>query len=71
MRKQMVLNFVLVSTVLSGIAGCSDMPRRSKAEARFCADNEILTYDPVDFDKTVITVRHIRARPFKAAGTCH
>ncbi len=56
MRKQMVLSFVLVSTVLSGIAGCSDMPRRSEAEARFCADNEILTYDPVDFDKTVITV---------------
>ncbi|MDC7291114.1 extracellular solute-binding protein [Blautia schinkii] len=56
MRKQKVLSFVLAGTVLLGIAGCGDTPSKSEAEARFCADNEILTYDAVNFDKTVITI---------------
>lgn len=56
MRKQKGLSLVLAGAVLLGMAGCGDTPRKSKEEARFCADNEILTYETVDFDKTVITM---------------
>lgn len=56
MRKRKVLSFVLASAMLLSIAGCGDTQRKSEAEARFCADNEILTYEPVDLDKTVITI---------------
>lgn len=56
MRKRKLLRFVLAGAMLLSIAGCGDTPRKSEAEARFCADNEILTYDPVDLDKTVITI---------------
>ena len=56
MRKQKLLGFVLAGAVLLGTAGCGDTPRKTQAEARFCADNEILTYEPVDLEKNVVTI---------------
>ncbi len=51
-----LFSIVLAGVVLLGTAGCGGTPGKLEAEAKFCADNEILTYDPVDFEKTVITI---------------
>lgn len=56
MKKQKLWIFFVTGAMLAGMAGCSDMQKKTEPEARFCADNEILTYKPVDFDKTVITI---------------
>ena len=56
MRIQKLLSFVLAGAVLFGAAGCGNAPIKSEVKARFCADNEILTYDPVDLEKTIITI---------------
>lgn len=56
MKKQRLFSLLLAGVMLVGVVGCSDAPRKSEEEARFCADNEILTYNPIDFEKTVITI---------------
>ena len=48
MRIQKLLSFVLAGAVLFGAAGCGNAPIKSEVKARFCADNEILTYETVD-----------------------
>lgn len=56
MKKQRVLFAVGAWVMLMIMGGCAAARREPKLKAWFCADNEILTYEPVDFDKTVITV---------------
>lgn len=56
MKKQTLVSLFLAGTMLLSMSGCADIPRKSEAEARFCADNEILTYEPVDLEKTIITI---------------
>lgn len=56
MKRQRLFCFFIAGSMLLGMTGCSDVPGRSKAEARFCADNEILTYEPVNFEKTIVTI---------------
>lgn len=46
---------LLAVTMTLGLAACGG-EKKGQAEEQFCADNEILTYQPVDFTKTVITV---------------
>ncbi|WP_040197129.1 extracellular solute-binding protein [Candidatus Soleaferrea massiliensis] len=56
MKKQKLLILFLAGAMLLGMAGCADAPHKIQTSALFCADNEILTYEPVNFDKTVITI---------------
>lgn len=56
MKKQGLVSTFLAGAMLLGIAGCAGTPHKGEMEARFCAENEILTYKPVDFEKTVITI---------------
>ena len=56
MRKQRLFSLFLVGIMMLSVTGCGNEPRKSAEETRFCADNEILTYEPVDFEKTVITI---------------
>lgn len=56
MKKQRLLGLLCAGVMLLGAAGCADTSQKTETEARFCADNEILTYAPVDFEKTVITI---------------
>lgn len=56
MKKQRFFFAVLVCALLPVMSGCARGARESEMKARFCADNEILTYQPVDFEKTVITI---------------
>lgn len=55
MKKLRVFCAVFVGAMLFSASGCADAPHKTLMEARLCAGNEILTYEPVDFDKTVIT----------------
>lgn len=54
--KKRLFSIFLAGLLLLNAAGCGHAPRKSETETRFCADNEILTYEPVDFEKTIITV---------------
>lgn len=56
MRKQRFFFAVLACAMLSCLCGCAGVPREKEMRARFCPENEILSYEPVDFDKTVITI---------------
>ncbi|MBT9775117.1 extracellular solute-binding protein [Clostridium sp. MCC353] len=56
MKKQKFLSIVLALNILSAMSGCVNSPREMEVKSRFCPENEILTYEPVDFDKTVITI---------------
>ena len=57
MKKQRLFGILLAGAVLLGMSGCGGAPPKSNvAETRFCTDNEILTYEPVDFEKTIITI---------------
>lgn len=50
------LSAIMALALLSGLTACGPARQKTDAEALFCADNEILTYQPVDLDKTVITL---------------
>lgn len=56
MKKRKFFCIVPVLSLLTGMGGCTDTPRETEVRARFCQENEILTCEPVDFDKTVITI---------------
>lgn len=56
MEGQRLVGLFLAGAMLLGTAGCTNTPHKSEMKAYFCADNEILTYERVDFDKTVITI---------------
>lgn len=56
MKKGRLFSLFLVGAMLLGVSGCSDRSQKLEAEIRFCADNEILTYDSIDFEKTIITI---------------
>ncbi|WP_418667056.1 extracellular solute-binding protein [Allofournierella sp.] len=56
MKKQKLLSLLLAGAILPGATGCTAAPHKTGMEARFCAGNEILSYEPVDLDKTVITI---------------
>ena len=56
MKIHKVFGIVMASAMLLGMGGCADELHGTEMKARFCPENEILTYKPVDFDKTVITI---------------
>lgn len=56
MKKRKFFSIVLAFNMLFCMGGCAQTPRGTETKARFCPENEILTYKPVDFDKTVITI---------------
>ena len=58
---------VTAAVMVGGLAGCAAEPNR--AEALFCADNEILSYEPVDFTKTVITMGQFTSGDVEAIET--
>ena len=56
MKKRKFLCIVLSFHMLFCMGGCVQAPRETETKARFCPENDIITYEPVDFDKTVITI---------------
>ncbi len=56
MKTLRFFSLLLAGAMLLGLAGCANTPHKSEIESRFCADNEILTYEPVDFEKTAVTI---------------
>ena len=56
MKTLRFFSLLLAGAMLLGLAGCANTPHKSEIESRFCADNEILTYEPVDFEKTIVTI---------------
>ena len=56
MKKRKFLCIVLSFHMLFCMGGCVQAPRETDTKARFCPENDIITYEPVDFDKTVITI---------------
>lgn len=49
--------FIIITIgLLCCASACSKGAPKTDARALFCAENEILTYEPVDLDKTVITI---------------
>lgn len=55
MKKRSLCIILALATML-GMSGCAGSKHNEQMRAKFCADNEILTYEPVDFEKTVITI---------------
>ena len=56
MKKRKFLCIVLSFHMLFCMGGCVQAPRETETKARFCPENDIITYEPVDFNKTVITI---------------
>ena len=70
MKKTKLFSLFFAGTMLLGMAGCADATYKTEIEAWFCRDNEILTYEPINFDKTVITLgtyAPCNAKPVKLA----
>ena len=56
MKKRRLISVFLAGIVLMEATGCADAPHSVEMKARLCAENEILVYEPVDFEKNIITV---------------
>jgi len=55
MKGQACFRHMVTAAIILGLTACSG-PVENKQDSAFCAENEILTYEPVDLDKTVITL---------------
>lgn len=51
-----IVRMAVTIAILLGVTACMHVPANTNTASYLCAENEILTYKPVDLDKTVITV---------------